>query len=1247
MKLSKQLTFAALLILLTALVSPSRLRAQVNLGSIQGEVYDAQQGAVPAAQLNLKSETTGVTRDAASNGSGLYNFLGIAPGTYTLTVTAQGFSTSVHQHIIVGTGSTVALTVVLQPGQVQQTVSVSAAAASVSTETSDIGTVITPEEIKDLPVSLNADMRNPLNFVVLTPGVAGSTPGASPDYRLHFSGAVSNANEVYIDGVPLMNTNLGGDISNDHPPMDAVSQFKVINNNQTAQYGLSSGIVSFAFASGVNQYHGSLFEFLQNDALDAAGYVTDALGLKKAPLKQNEFGGTFGGAVKIPKVYDGHDKTFFFVDFTEFKYRPSSNDATLTTFPTKFRTGDFSQLLGPQVTDPTTGRPVVDPAGRPVYNGAIYNPLTAHTVVGPDGNSYQIRDPFPNNMIPMGTPGLSTVSQTVLQSFPAAVNDAVNDNYVRQQSSKIDEHRFVIRLDEHIGDKHSLSGSVFTGGYSNSNNGGLNDLDSVVTSAPTTQIRLQYNYQHSPTLLNNLNIGFIRDTGVTGPEQPGPGFTALGMKGLPPLAAGSYYPGIEFTGTNANSIGQNSGISQSFDAENRYFLSDNVSILRGHHSFTVGGEVRYLQRNEGGAPGGYITFASTESALNGTGFINGNQSVSLPSATGDPRASFLFGGTDFSYISYPVEAGYRWWQTGLFVQDDWKVSQNLTLNLGLRYDLQIPRTDTRGDVSTMDPTLPNPSAGGLPGAYTFYGTGPGRNGLKRIGNITRDGFQPRLGFAYSPGDHLTAFRGGFAITRPIGNDNSEDGIGGTLYNTGYSGLATANRPGDALGSPAYYWDNPYPAASIAGQTINPGLLVGNDNPTLIHPNAGMPPTQMYWSLQMQHQVTSSLVFNIGYVGMHTYHLGTWSKPNEVNPTEAQAKYGSVAAANGLTLPEFLLLPIDSPIVEAAGVKVPWAGFQSVFGTGATAGQALRPWPQYGDVDNPMNPIGSVSYNALQSSLQKRFSQGLTFLLSYTFSKTIGDVDSNNGATAGAENAQYSGSFFQDYYNPKSERSVTSSDIPHVVSLSYTYQLPFGPNQRFLHKGGVVGVAVGGWSVSGIQQYQSGRPIHIEYDAVGAANPFFAAGDGYSFRPNVVKGQPLKNPGYNKSCSGPIQSTAGRNPCQFYINPAAFSAPAVGTFGNAPNLFSALRMPAYVNEDLSVSKRTKIYDRADLQFQANFFNALNHTIFSNGGNAATFIQNSAPADLSAASLVSSNTVFGIMAAQQNAPRIIQFGLKLEF
>lgn len=405
-----------------AMLPPTYLGAQADRGAIKGIAQDPSSASVPGAKITLKNEATGVSATAQSGPSGQFSFLNLAPGAYSLTAEASGFSTAVQQHVQVGVGSTVALNVTLQPGQVQQTVTVSAASASIETQTSDIGTTITPQEIKDLPVSLSGDMRNPLNFVLFTPGVSASTPGpgtnspATEDYRLHVSGSVSYANEVYIDGIPIVNTNLSGDISNNHPPIDAIGQFKLINNNQSAQYGLSSGVVSFAFNSGTNAFHGSLFDYLQNDALNAAGYTlgvirsrppctTDPTNstCKKAPLKQNEFGGTFGGPVWIPKLYNGRDKTFFFVDYTGFKYRPSANNATLTTIPNAYRAGNFVQALGPQLTD-ASGTPIVDPAGRPVYTGEVYNPYSVHTVVGPDGKSYQVRDPFPGNIIPSGLP---------------------------------------------------------------------------------------------------------------------------------------------------------------------------------------------------------------------------------------------------------------------------------------------------------------------------------------------------------------------------------------------------------------------------------------------------------------------------------------------------------------------------------------------------------------------------------------------------------------------------------------------------------------------------------------------------------------------------------------------------------------------------------------------------------------------------------------------------------------------------
>ena len=1231
-----------LLVLCLLLVLPAAGFSQTDRGSIKGQVHDEQRAMIPNTQLVLRNEATGVEFRSVSQTAGEFSFVNLAPGFYSLTSTNPGFAKSVQQHIAVVVGTTLPLDLTLHPSNVETVVTVSSDTAAIEPQTSEIGTVVTPKEIADLPVPMSDDSRNPLSFLTLTPGVAGSEPGASPDYRLHISGSPSDSNEVYIDGVPIMNTAVAGDASLTHPPIDAISEFKVINNNQSAQFGLASSAVSFAFKSGTNTFHGQLFEFIQNDKLNANDYVSNALGQPRAPLKQNEYGGTIGGPVIIPKLYNGRDKTFFFFEYSQFSWRPSSNTADLTTFPNAYRMGNFQQALGPQLMTPD-GQPIYDALGRPTYTGEIYDPHTTRTVTGPNGQPYIVRDPFPDNTIPQAD--FSSIASTILTDFPTAQSDAINNNFFRVQKTKNDEHRLVAKLDHTFNDKHNISGSYFHGTYNNGSNGSLNTFDSNVTVAPTSQFRFSYNYTHSPRVSNNANVGFLRDTNTSGPSTLGPGLAALGINGLPVAPGNAPFPAIRLQGSLSTSLGAG---GSSFEAENRFFESDNLTVIRGHHNLTLGGELRRLQRNEIGISSGAFNFNSPETALNGTGFAGAPDGppVSIPGGGGNSGASFLLGAVDTSYNTFPIAQGYRWLQTGVYLEDDWKARKNLVLNLGLRYDIQVPRTEVNGYASTVDPNLPNPAAGGLPGAYTFYGSGPGRNGRPRIGDIDFKEFQPRLGFAYTPfADQKTAFRGGYAITRPTGNDNLENGIGSGEYSVGFSGAANAANPGDAAGSPAFYLDQGFPASAITPAQIGPGIQVGNTNPGLIHPSSGRPPTQENWALQVQQELPGNIIATIGYVGSHAYHIGVWSKPNQVDPAVA-AKYASAAASVGLALNDYLVQPIQSPAATAGGINLPWSGFVDALGSAATIAQALRPFPQYGDIDNLINPIGSVSYNGLQTSLQRRFSGGLTFLASYTFSKTLGNVDSQNGAFAGGENAQYSASFYQDYYNPRAERSVTSSDIPQIVALSYTYELPVGKGRKYLNHGGITNALAGGWQISGIQQYQSGRPIHIEYDAFGDSNPYKAT-DGFSFRPNLVPGQPVENPGYRKSCSGPLPSTQGRAPCSFYINPAAFVAPPAGQFGNAPHFLGNLRLPVFLNENLSVSKRFHLFERSSLQFQANAFNVFNRVVFSNGGNANTFIYNNAPPDLSSASISQSETAFGQLTNQQNGPRAIQFALKLEF
>ncbi|MGH9751179.1 MAG: carboxypeptidase regulatory-like domain-containing protein [Blastocatellia bacterium] len=1263
---TNRLAIVVLLLFASALISPAL--AQTDRGAIKGVVVTQQEQAVSGAVVTLTNTATGARMQITTGDSGNFLFPSLIVGKYQITAERTGFKKFVQSDLQVEIGRTSALTITLNLGELSETITVTEQSLTLDTATSDTGTSVSRRQIIDLPVPLTGSMRNPLNFVVLTPGVSGSVPRANPDLRLNISGAPAASAEVYVDGVPVSDTNASGEVATNHPALEAVGEFKISNNSYSAEYGLATAVISFTLRSGTNQFHGNLFEFLQNDKLNAFDSPTKTTAARtgiqpvKAPLKQNEYGFTLGGPVWLPKKalgpfgFDGHDRLFFFTSYTGFKFRPSSNNPNLTTLPNRFRQGDFSQLLGAQVTvenplNKAERLPVFDAAGRPVLTGAIYDPTRVRTVTGPDGKSYQIRDSFAGNIIPANYAGLSAASRRILQDFPQAASDALFNNFFRTNSSKTDQDRFVAKLDYNLGSRQVLSGSFSRGSSLSANNGALNLLDASQNDAPSLQTRIAHTFTISQQVINSFSFGFLRDRFTNGPVSPGPPLDSLGIRGIT-LPPGSAYPSIGIR--NQNGIG---GGGFSTTAQNRFIASNALTWASGDHTFKFGGEVRRLQRNEAANNAGSFVFEQAQTGLNGVGFVNtaeGPRAVSIPGGvTGSSAASFLFGAVDFSRFDIgATTAGYRWLTASGFVQDDWKVTRNLTLNLGVRYDLSIPRTEVLGRVSTVDRTLPNPVAGGRLGAYTFFGDGPGRNGKARIGEIDWSGIQPRLGLAYTPkanggflgalfGDEQTVLRSSFAITRPLGNDNLTNGISGGLYAAGFNGVATVNRPGDALGSPAFFWDQPFPGFRPP-PFIDAGLLSGNANPALLDPEVGRMPTQINWAFEVQRQLPGGFVASAGYVGTHIYHIGIWRKPNQV-PREAAERFRGAAAAAGLPLNEFLNLHITNPL--AASVPLPFPNFVQLFGPGATVAQALRPFPQYGNIDNLQQPIGSTSYNGLQTKVQKRFSGGLTMLLAYTFSKTLGDVDSFQGALAGAQNAIFARSFQQDFYDNRGERSVTSSDIPHVLALSYTYELPIGPGKRLADKGGVVGKIVGGWQVSATHLYQSGRPLFMEYQAFGANNPF-RANDGFSFRPNVVPGVPLVNPAYDRRCAGPLQVTAGRQACQFYINPAAFVAPPAGEFGNAPKFFSNLRAQPYYNEDISISKRTAITERVVINFQANFFNAFNRVVLGTGGPPTT-IFNLAPKDLSAASIQNSNTPFGILTSQQNGPRRIQFGLKLEF
>jgi hypothetical protein len=619
------------------------------------------------------------------------------------------------------------------------------------------------------------------------------------------------------------------------------------------------------------------------------------------------------------------------------------------------------------------------------------------------------------------------------------------------------------------------------------------------------------------------------------------------------------FPIVQFTDGLTNWSDEVKNVGQ--QVNNSYQLADTFSMVKGNHTIKFGLDARLLQTNGADPNNNQGTFRFT------------NLETALPTSTGNTGhafASFLLGQVSNASANFLyVVPGNRYKYLAFFVQDDWKVTRKLTINAGLRYDIFFPRTENNGNFSGFDPALPNPGAGNLPGAVAFLGEGAGRdNSRSSFANTDYKNFGPRLGFAYAL-TPKTVFRGGYGLYFAAGNATtglrcSQCFIFG--FNAAPS-FATQN----AGVTPAFNWDagfpTNYPQPPFISPTVQNGFgvnMIGRDD--------GRAPYFQNMSFGIQQELWGRTVVEATYVGVKGTRLGTglFSNINQVDP-----RY--------LSLGSLLTQNINSSAAVAAGIKPPYAGF-----TGTVA-QALRPFPQYLNIENRSNPNGNSTYHALQLKVERRFTKGLTLLGAYTWAKTISDGDiMAGGGTSG-----------QDFYNRRLEKALSINDVPNVAAISFLYELPIFKRSKVL----------GGWTLSGILQYQSGRPVVL---TANNTLPLFNA----TLRPNVVAG---------------VSKTADFNDpaTDFWINRAAFTVPTAFTFGNAARTYGDLRAPAFLNENLGLIKRTALTERFTLTFRAEFFNIANRTVFgAPNGNI-------------------SNLQFGRISSQANSPRQGQLALRLEF
>ncbi len=1091
---------------------------QISTGTINGIVTDANGNAVAGAAVTIKNTRTNVESKTVTQSDGAYQVGSLILGSYQVTIEAPGFQKVVESNVDLQAASIVKIDERLIPGVVTSTVEVNANGTQLETEKIALSTTLEEELVQNGPVvPATGSFRDSTMLINLTPGTSGSF------YGVNIAGGRAFAQEVLIDGFPqLFSPTTNSAVLVVHPSFDVIAEVYTQPGVPAAEFGRTSGgVVTQLSRSGTDQFHGNTAVFLRNTALDARAYNQPNVGKDE----QYEWPVSVGGPVWIPHVYNGKGRTFFFFNWTRYWTNISTPEYyTVPTIPE--RKGDFSDQLaqGQILYDPTTE-----------VNG--------------------VRQPFPNNQI---TP-TSKIAQQVLSLLPPPTNGAFISNLQGTNSnSRVEEHYF-LRLDHNLNEKQSLHGTYRSDSFIGFQPDGIfqnNHFDTTVYL-----VNLWHDWLVTPNLFNHGSANFSRYGAVS--EDFGQG--AFIHPNTPTITV----PGTYLSNPAQESqFGFSSGYSTIFpegDSTNSNMVWEYDDVLtwtKGKHSLKFGERFDAFQQNDTVPQGkaGAFRFLNNETGIgpNQTGSNSGN-----------PIASFLLGYTDSANVASNVSTYARSKYFAVFAQDSWRVTSRLTANYGIRWEEQTPIIDAKGNMTTMNPTLANSAAGGLPGALIFAGTGTGRTGSNSFMGTWKNGWGPRVGLAYDLG-HTMVVRAGYGILyAPL--EYSFD-------QRGFSLDSTAISPNSSY-SAAFNLDSGFPSSNLVTSPTFTPTLYNNQVVTLTDTHDGKSnrlQDNQIWQLDLQ-KTFGQWYVDVGYVGEVGHHIPGGGNPNynQVHP-------------NYLSLGPLLTQSITSPAVAAAGFTPPYPGFKG------SLAQALRPFPQYLGVNAINYPAGSSSWNGLLAKVQKQYSNGLTVLLAYTWSKEF----SNVGFSRFGDNTT------QNTYDSKSQKSLGDLDVPQNLELSYVYDLPFGRGKKFLNSG-PLSYILGGFGFSGLHSYESGAVIHINPSVPGV--PLFNSQLFVNIVPGVKqqlasRGQTVK---YN-SLYDPLGTAHGTK----WLNAAAFANPAPYTFGNSRAYLDHLHQLAVLNENFALWKHIAVSGSGThyVEFRVEMFNAFNR---ANYGGLDTNLADNTP------------------------------------
>jgi hypothetical protein len=1230
-------------------------RAQLaGTGAIAGTVQDPTGAVVPKATVTATNTATNVSTTRTTTGSGDYNITPLIPGPYSVTVVAAGFEGYRQENITVDALATVSLNVKLTVGKASETVTISSAPPVVDTTDATLGAVMDNQMYSNLPLMMgqggNADQRRATDFEYLMPGVQGnftSNNSTSNSGIVNGSGPSGGVSDIYIEGVDMPEADQVGDprFTWTAIGVDAVDQFQVQTAGISAAYG-GQGVQNFTVKSGGNGYHGSLYEYNRNTLFDAWYFQN------KVPTP-NAQGKTIPGGIKTREVMNEFgivlsgpilkNKLFLFGNYGQYRYQQGGKISTFT-IPTAAMLGytqsgqplgyaDFSGYAaannGAHIYDPAKQAPLVNGAG---CQGTVASPCVRAQFMGLK-NGVPTPDVIPADRF---SKAADYYNKYMLQYEPIADQTSYTQNLFYGTPIGLANWYSTGRIDYNQSSRNQVSAIIAFGRQAatglNSGSGLKPPFNASQIYNPVTTVDLfKDTYTINSHLVNQFATGYGRyqSDSVTPNRLTQYAANTAGITNMPSGQAFDGFPGITYSG-GFDSPAVQGGYAWNSKINNTFTTTDNLQWLFGRHNLTLGGQYVVTQFNYSkvetfSGPMGF-TFSASQTAAFTTG-------TSLSSTTGSSVASYLLGAASAGSTTAGVpELGTRWRDPSFWVEDDYKVTDRLTMNLGFRWDFFPSIKEVHNNFTFLNPNETNAITGNK-GTLQFAGNGDTHTfcNCQSPSPLSLKNVSPRLGIAFAV-NPKTVIKASYNVNVARGDwtSGSQSGSPSTLGVT-----PSASAPGGISGAPAFYWDNsactsgnndgvpcgwtgsvvapqvPAGGKSLAeyGTTFTSAL--GNSGSTTItyfDPYyGGRTPQYLNWTFGIQRQLTKDMSATVSYVGSEGHYLsvsgGRWDKNNRLPISMAAlAGYNTNGTAltpctgTGCTTPLLTAKATAQNLALAAGLGfAPPNPYKSAtYYASNSVYQYYVQFPQFSGVSDTTSFVGNTNYHALQMTLRQRTAHGLDFMVNYTYSKAIDDIGT-----------------FREYDNPRLDRSLSTTDQPQNLNVSGVYQLPFG-HGKIGGDNHLVNAVAGGWSLSTIFTYNSGSPILFTGSGCGGSSILGTC------MPNIVPGKTNRINGSYGHAAG-FETATTYTKAQ-YLNPAALTVNTASTSSNAQNINvgngPALYVPGNAtrvgalntwgmsryNADLGVKRTFPIYENVKLAFEANILNLTNHVTFPapNGG-----------------------------------------------